>query len=164
MCPWRGRRAVWPHRSGLSKQAGGVTRSAATKARAIKYQPGGGVRLVETTAPDPGPGEVQVRAAACGICAWDLYTDRHGSDPRTRRRQGTKASAECSIVGAGVSGLAESAPVVAFGFATVHNLQPARRACVADPIVALECWIVEPVSRVVTGMDHTRSSVGEVWR
>ena len=52
----------------------------AMQARSIEYQPGGGVRLVEVAVADPGPGEVQVRAAACGVCAWDLFTYRHGSD------------------------------------------------------------------------------------
>ena len=61
------------------------------KARGIEYQPGGGARLMEVAVADPGPGEAQVRAAACGTCAGDLFTCRHGSDAPSAGRRVTKA-------------------------------------------------------------------------
>ena len=74
------------------------------KARTIEYQPGGGVRLVEVAVADPGPGEVQVRAAACGICAWDLFTYRHGSDVGSAAPPGHEGVGRVIKVGPGVSG------------------------------------------------------------
>jgi threonine dehydrogenase-like Zn-dependent dehydrogenase len=41
--------------------------------RAVVYEGQGSVRLLDRPLPEPGEGEVQVRVAACGICA----TDRH---------------------------------------------------------------------------------------
>ncbi|MDE0229734.1 MAG: alcohol dehydrogenase catalytic domain-containing protein, partial [Spirochaetaceae bacterium] len=131
------------------------------KARTIEYQPGGGVRLVETAVADPGPGEVQVRAAACGICAWDLYTYRHGSDAPSAAPAGHEGVGRVLKVGAGVSGLAEGDAVVARGFATVHNVAAERALRIPDTDIPLKRWIVEPVSCVVTGLDHTRARAGD---
>ena len=131
------------------------------KARTIEYQPGGGVHLTETLVADPGPGEVQVRAAACGICAWDLHTYRHGSDAPSAAPPGHEGVGRVLKVGAGVSGLAEGDAVVARGFATVHNIPAERALPIPDVGIPLQRWIVEPVSCVVTGLDHTRARAGD---
>ena len=42
------------------------------KVKNVRYKAGGGAELVDIEVDDPGPGEVQVEVAACGICAWDI--------------------------------------------------------------------------------------------
>ena len=133
----------------------------AMKARSIEYQPGGGVRLVEVAVADPGPGEVQVRAAACGICAWDLFTYRHGSDVGSAAPPGHEGVGRVTKVGPGVAGVAEGDAVVARGFAAIHNVPAARAFPIPDSDIPLQRWIVEPVSCVVTGLDHTRARAGD---
>ena len=135
--------------------------SGTMKARSIEYQPGGGVRLVEVAVTDPGPGEVQVRAVACGICAWDLFTYRHGSDAAGAAPAGHEGVGRVIKVGAGVSGVAEGDAVVARGFATVHNVPVARAYRIPSSTIPLQRWIVEPVSCVVTGLDHTPVKAGD---
>ena len=49
------------------------------KTRSIQYGEKGGVELIEMDVPEPGPGEVQVKGAVCGICAWDLSTYKRGT-------------------------------------------------------------------------------------
>lgn len=132
------------------------------KARSIEYQPGGGVRLVEVAVADPGPGEVQVRAAACGICAWDLFTYRRGSDAASAAPAGHEGVGRVIKVGRGVTGVAEGDAVVARGFATVHNVAAQRAHRIPpDSAIPLQRWIVEPVSCVVTGLDHTPVRAGD---
>ena len=50
------------------------------KVKNVRYTAGGGAELVDIEVDDPGPGEVQVEVAACGICAWDIQTFRAGGD------------------------------------------------------------------------------------
>ena len=40
----------------------------------------GGLELIETSIPQPGPGEVLVRTLATGICGSDLHTVAHGAE------------------------------------------------------------------------------------
>ena len=130
-------------------------------ARSIEYQPGGGVRLVEVAVADPGPGEVQVRGVACGICAWDLYTYRHGSDAPSAAPDGHEGVGRVIKLGPGVTGVAEGDAVVARGFGTVHNVAAERAHPIPDTTIPLQRWIVEPVSCVVTGLDHTPVKAGD---
>ena len=52
-------------------------------ARNVKYLPGGGADITDIEVAEPGPGEIQVSKAACGICSWDLQTFRWGSAHRS---------------------------------------------------------------------------------
>jgi len=53
--------------------------SAGVRARAaVAHGPGEPLRVEEVSVRDPGPGEVRVRIAACGICASDLHVWRTG--------------------------------------------------------------------------------------
>ena len=51
--------------------------------------------------------------------------------------------------------------MVARGFATVHNVSAERALRIPDTDIPLQRWIVEPVSCVVTGLDHTRARAGD---
>ena len=50
------------------------------KVPSVEYQPNGGVEIIDVEVIDPKSNEIQVEALACGICAWDLYTYRNGSN------------------------------------------------------------------------------------
>ncbi len=61
--------------------------------------------VVEMPAPEPGPGELLIEVAACGICGSDV----HGYDGSTGRRippivMGHEAAGTVVAVGAGVVG------------------------------------------------------------
>ena len=63
------------------------------------------LELTDMPVPEPGPGEVLIRVAACGICGSDV----HGFDGSTGRRippivMGHEAAGTIAAVGAGVSG------------------------------------------------------------
>src|ERR1700682_5669411 len=66
------------------------------------------LEITERPKPVPGPGEVLVEVAACGICGSDV----HGYDGSSGRRippivMGHEAAGRIAAVGAGVTGLAE---------------------------------------------------------
>ena len=41
---------------------------------AVVERPGEGLRMMEVARPEPGPGEVLIRVAACGVCHSDLHS------------------------------------------------------------------------------------------
>ena len=66
----------------------------------------GVLELVDLPRPDPGPGEVRIRVAACGICGSDV----HGYTGETGRRipplvMGHEAAGTVEAVGAGITDL-----------------------------------------------------------
>src|SRR5467141_2017498 len=66
------------------------------------------LEIADLPEPTPGPGEVLVRVAACGICGSDV----HGYDGSSGRRippivMGHEAAGRIAAVGTGVTGLAE---------------------------------------------------------
>jgi threonine dehydrogenase-like Zn-dependent dehydrogenase len=74
-----------------------------------KTRPGPGVELIETPVPKPGPGELLVKIAACGVCGsdlhiylWELNADRVVSKFPTVI--GHEPAGEIVEVGAGVTG------------------------------------------------------------
>lgn len=69
------------------------------------------LRIEERIEPPPGPGEVQVRLAAGGVCGSDLHYYNHGGFGAVRLREpmvlGHEVSGVVVAIGAGVTGLAE---------------------------------------------------------
>ncbi|MEM7616342.1 MAG: L-idonate 5-dehydrogenase [Pseudomonadota bacterium] len=69
------------------------------------------LRVEERTAADPGPGEVQVRMAAGGICGSDLHYYNHGGFGAIKLREpmtlGHEVSGHITALGEGVTGLRE---------------------------------------------------------
>jgi threonine dehydrogenase-like Zn-dependent dehydrogenase len=131
------------------------------QATAIRYRDDGGIELLEVPVADPGPGEVQVRAGACGICAWDVSTARYGSGMRPMAPPGHEGVGYVVKVGRDVADLKEGDRVAGGGFATVRNLPVGRVYKLPPSPLADEHWIVEPVSCVVTGLDHCRLRPGD---
>ena len=126
-------------------------------AKSVRYTPGGGAEVVEVDVREPGPGEVQVQVAACGICSWDLQTFRAGG----AAPPGHEGVGYVTKLGPGVTGLEVGQRVAGGGFGHLCNL-PARRVYkIPESGLPDQHWIVEPVSCVVTGMDHCHVKAGE---
>ncbi|MBX3568326.1 MAG: L-idonate 5-dehydrogenase [Rhizobiaceae bacterium] len=68
------------------------------------------LRIEERDAPAPGPGEVEIRLAAGGVCGSDLHYYRHGGFGPVRLKEpmvlGHEVSGRVARLGDGVSGLA----------------------------------------------------------
>lgn len=66
------------------------------------------IELVETTIADPGPGDVRVRVARCGVCGSDLHVFRSGPEAGMESVcRGHEISGQVEAIGKGVSGLRE---------------------------------------------------------
>lgn len=131
------------------------------QATTIRYRDDGSIELLEASVGDPGPGEVQVRAGACGICAWDIATARFGSAMHPMAPPGHEGVGHVAKVGRDVADLKEGDRVAGGGFATARNLPAGRVYKLPPSPLADEYWIVEPVSCVVTGLEHCRPRPGD---
>ena len=121
------------------------------KTQTIKYGESGGVEIMDIDVSDPQAGEVQVRHAACGVCAWDLATFRDGG----YAPPGHEGVGYVTKVGSGVPDIEEGMRVasVALGFDGIKNCSPDDLYVLPESDISDEYWLVEPVSCVVTGLD-----------
>ena len=131
------------------------------KVRNVHYMPGGGVQLVEVETGPPGPGQVQVEGAACGICSWDIQTFKAGGDSASAAPPGHEGVGYVARLGPGVTGFEVGQRVCGGGFAQLRNLPVDRVYRIPESDLDDPYWIVEPVSCAVTGMDHCRLRAGE---
>ena len=131
------------------------------RAKNVRYTAGGGAEIVETEVGEPGPGEVQVEVAACGICSWDLQTFKAGADSPYAAPPGHEGVGYVSKLGDGVHGIEIGQRVAGGGFGRLRNLPANRVYKIPESPLLDQHWIVEPVSCVVTGMDHCHLKVGE---
>ncbi len=131
------------------------------QATTIRYRDDGSIEVLEVPVDDPAPGEVQVQGGACGICAWDITTARFGSQLQPMAPPGHEGVGYVVKVGREVTDLKEGDRVAGGGFATVRNLPAGRVYRLPPSPLADEYWIVEPVSCVVTGLDHCRLRPGD---
>ncbi len=131
------------------------------KVKSVRYTAGGGSELVDIEVGEPGPGEVQIEVAACGICSWDIATFKAGADSKYAAPPGHEGVGRVKGVGTGVRGFEVGDRVAGGGFAGLRNA-PARHVYKIPESNSLdEHWVVEPVSCVVTGMDHCNLKAGE---
>jgi threonine dehydrogenase-like Zn-dependent dehydrogenase len=126
----------------------------------MRYRTDGSIELVEQPISDPGPGEVQLRGGACGICSWDIATVRYGGKV-TMAPPGHEGMGYVAKVGPGTTGLKEGDRVAGGGFASARNLPASQVYKIPDSPLADEFWVVEPVSCAVTGIDHCRLRAGD---
>ncbi len=73
---------------------------------AVAFEPGAALRVEEIAVRAPGPEEVRVRVAACGICASDLHVWRSGETIGFPAVLGHEASGVVEQLGASVTQLA----------------------------------------------------------
>ena len=130
-------------------------------AKNVRYTPGGGAEIVEVNVREPAAGEVQVEVAACGICSWDIQTFKAGSDSPYAAPPGHEGIGYVAKLGAGVTDVEIGQRVAGGGFGRLRNLPANRLYKIPDSNLDDTHWIVEPVSCVVTGMDHCRLRAGE---
>ena len=131
------------------------------RAKNVRYTAGGGAEIVETEVGEPRPGEVQVEVAACGICSWDLQTFKAGADSPYAAPPGHEGVGYVSKLGDGVQGIEIGQRVAGGGFGRLRNLPANRVYKIPESPLLDQHWIVEPVSCVVTGMDHCYLKAGE---
>lgn len=131
------------------------------RVRSVQYRADGGVELVDVEVGDPGPGQVQIEVAACGICAWDIQTCRAGSAAPFAAPPGHEGVGYVSKLGPGVEGVERGQRVVGGGFARLRNVGASQLYAIPSSDMADPYWIVEPVSCVVTGIDQCQLRVGE---
>lgn len=127
----------------------------------IRYTNGGGAELVELEIDDPGPGQVQIENAACGICSWDLQSFRAGADSMYAAPPGHEGIGYVSKLGPGVTDIEIGQRVVGGGFGKLRNAPVRSLYKVPESNLADQHWIVEPVSCVVTGMDRCELKAGQ---
>ena len=131
------------------------------RARTIRYAGKQQIEIIEVDVHDPGPGEVQVEGLACGVCAWDVHVYKNGSDwPVWPGHEGV---ARVLKVGAGIGHLKEGDLVtgVGLGFTEVQTRSASGLYVLPSGNVKPQDWIVEPVSCVVTGLDHCKLKAGD---
>jgi len=131
------------------------------RATTMRYRDDGSIELFDIDVGDPGAGEVQVQAGACGICSWDVVTAKFGSRMHPMAPPGHEGIGYVSKLGAGVTGFKEGDRVAGGGFATLRNLPSARVYKIPESDLDDTYWIVEPVSCAVTGLDHCRIRPGD---
>ena len=132
-----------------------------TSAKTVRYERDGSISIIEVEVPLPGFGEIQLQGGACGICSWDIATCKLGEKMHPVAPPGHEGVGIVSAVGPGVSGFEIGDRVAGGGFATLRNISADRAYKIPDSPWADEYWIVEPVSCVVTGLDHCRLLAGD---
>lgn len=132
------------------------------KARSINYAGKEKVDFTEVDVAEPGFGEVQIAGLACGVCAWDVYVYKNGADwPVWPGHEGVGRVAK---VGPGVANVKEGDVVTGVGLGFTERVtRPAVGLFVLPERAAKapQNWIVEPVSCVVTGVDHCKQKAGD---
>jgi L-iditol 2-dehydrogenase len=130
--------------------------------RTIRYLPKGGVEIIEAAVTDPKPYEVQIRALACGVCAWDVHVFKKGVDWPTG--PGHEGVGQVIAVGEHVGNLkiGDWVTGVGMGFTEIcnmnaHGLYVIPHSGDDEP----QDWVVEPVSCVITGVDHCALKAGD---
>lgn len=130
--------------------------------RTIAYVAPKQIEVREVGVEDPGPGQVQIKKIACGICAWDLSTYKIGpANNPYAAPPGHEGLGRVLKLGKEVQGLKEGDWVAAGGFQEVQNVvaKDAVRIpyAVQDPLA----WIVEPIVCVVNGIERAQIFPGE---
>jgi threonine dehydrogenase-like Zn-dependent dehydrogenase len=132
------------------------------KVRSIHYAHKELVELVEVDLAEPGAGEVQIEGLACGVCAWDVHVYKNGVDWPVW--PGHEGIGRISRVGPGVGHLHEGDIVTGAGLGFTERVTRSAAGLFVLPPRAgsqPQNWIVEPVSCVVTGIDHCRQKAGD---
>jgi len=119
--------------------------------------------VTEVPTPRPGPGEVLVAVAACGVCASELESWTGRSEPAYPVRLGHEVSGVVAELGEGVESPAVGAPVgvwvAGHGYADYVVAQAAH--CFAAGDAPLDTVLAEPLSCVVNAVDLADLRLGD---
>src|SRR3712207_2345059 len=114
---------------------------------------------------DPGPGEVLVRLAACGVCHTDLYTasgvDPSGYAPTVLGHEGAGV---VEAVGEGVSSVAPRDPVITLFSPqcgeSIHCQSPKTNLCLAIRGQQNRGYLPDGATRLHRGGERVRHFMG----
>ena len=131
------------------------------KCRSISYTAKELVELIEVDVHEPGYGEVQIQGLWSGVCAWDVHVFKNGADWPTW--PGNEGIGRVVKLGPGVTTLKEGDWVTGIGLGFTEFYNKPERDLHRIPVTARKPhhWIVEPVSCVVTGIDHCKLKAGD---
>src|SRR5688572_28937792 len=131
------------------------------KCRSIDYAAKGKVDIIEVDVPDPGFAEVQIQSLASGVCAWDVHVYKNGVDWPTW--PGHEGVGRIVKVGPGVTHLQEGwwDTGIGLGFTEFYNKPASQLYVIPGTTRKPQHWIVEPVSCIVTGLDHCNLRAGD---
>lgn len=101
---------------------------------------------------DPGPGEVQVRTLANGICMMEVSLFTGAEPTEFPRRVGHEGVGVVEKVGAGVKDLREGDLVTSHQWRTVQNQSPGGTHRLPKRLSDPSTWLVEPANCVVTAV------------
>jgi len=140
----------------------------------------GEVAIVTVDDPTPGPRDVVVEVAACGLCGTDLHILQGEFAPTLPVIPGHEFAGTVAAVGAEVTGLTEGTPVAVdrigrnnlcenwaaigvsqAGGAAEYVAVPAANCVQLPPSIAVaDATLIEPLSCAVRGYDVLRSQLG----
>jgi 2-desacetyl-2-hydroxyethyl bacteriochlorophyllide A dehydrogenase len=119
--------------------------------------------ITDVPTPRPGPGEVLVAVAACGVCASELESWTGRSDPTYPLPLGHEVSGTVAEVGEGVESLAVGDPVgvwvLSHGYAEYVVAQAAH--CFPAGDAPLDTVLAEPLACVVNAVDLADPRLGD---
>jgi threonine dehydrogenase-like Zn-dependent dehydrogenase len=131
------------------------------RAKTVRYLPDGRIEVTQVDVGDPKEGEITVEGAVCGICSWDIVTCKLGSKFAHPAPPGHEGLGYVRKVGPGVKGFREGDKVACGGFQTLKNVGAESVHKIPDSDIPDEFWLVEPVSCVITGLDHCHIRPGD---
>jgi L-iditol 2-dehydrogenase len=121
------------------------------------------LELVDAPVPEPGPGEVLLRVAGCGVCASELDMWEGRSEVSYPRFPGHEVSGTVERAGRDVSAFAPGDPVAAWvtgrGFADYVTV-PADH-CFPAGDVPLELALAEPLACAVNAVELAAPALGD---
>jgi threonine dehydrogenase-like Zn-dependent dehydrogenase len=121
------------------------------------------IDVVDEPTPEPGPGEVLLRVASCGVCASELDMWQGRAEVDYPRFPGHEVSGVVERVGAGVSALAPGDPVAAWvtgrGFAEYVTVR--ADYCFPAGSLPLDLALAEPLACAVNAVERAAPRLGD---
>jgi 2-desacetyl-2-hydroxyethyl bacteriochlorophyllide A dehydrogenase len=121
------------------------------------------LEIVEVERPAPGPGEVLVEVAACGVCASELETWTGRAEPAYPLRLGHEVSGTVASLGPGVDAFAVGDPVGVWVTAEGYADFVVARAehCFAAGDAPLDTVLAEPLACAVNAVELADVRLGD---
>jgi L-iditol 2-dehydrogenase len=121
------------------------------------------LEVVDEPVPEPGPGEVLLRIASCGVCASELDMWEGHGDIAYPRFPGHEVSGTVERLGPGVSRLTAGDPVAAWvterGFAEYVTVR--ADYCFPAGSVPLDVALAEPLACAVNAVELAAPALGD---
>jgi len=131
------------------------------KTEAVYITEPGEVEIREIDVPDPGPGEVQIRCIANGICMVEVcrYTGVEAAEGPVHA--GHEGIGVVEKLGAGVTNVEEGDRVHCWKWSTLQNRGAGELLPFRPPPEDPACWLTEPPACVVGALDAYQVAPGD---